>query len=118
MAGKNYGQGSSREHAALAPRFLGLHAVIAVSFARIHRSNLINFGVLPLVFDDPTDHDGISVGDVLRATDLHRLVRACEPICFENVTRKTRIRVHHDLSDRRRDIVLAGGLVPYMRDRL
>jgi aconitate hydratase len=118
VAGKNYGQGSSREHAALAPRFLGLHAVIAISFARIHRSNLINFGVLPLVFDDPADHDRISAGDVLRADNLHHKLRAGEPICFENVTRNSSISVHHDLSERRRDIVLAGGLIPFMRERV
>src|SRR5439155_9689700 len=65
VAGKNYGQGSSREHAALAPRFLGLRVVIARQFARIHRENLVNFGVLPLTFVDAGDYDRIAQGDVL-----------------------------------------------------
>ncbi|HEY5513071.1 MAG TPA: aconitate hydratase, partial [Geomonas sp.] len=75
LAGVNYGQGSSREHAALAPRYLGIRAKIAKSFARIHRSNLINFGILPLTFKDPADYDRLKQGDHLRMTGLRELVR-------------------------------------------
>ena len=74
VAGSNYGQGSSREHAALAPMFLGVKAVIAKSFARIHKANLINYGILPLVFADPADWDGIDEGDTLKITGVHALL--------------------------------------------
>jgi len=117
VAGKNYGQGSSREHAALAPRFLGLCAVIARQFARIHRGNLVNFGVLPLVFADARDYDRIEPGDVLAVTGLHAALRAGGAIAIENRTRGFTFEVAHQLSARERDVVLAGGLIPLMRRR-
>ena len=76
VAGKNYGQGSSREHAVIAPRYLGLQAVIAVSFARIHWQNLANFGIVPLEFEDPADLAPISVGDEVVLEGVHEALRS------------------------------------------
>jgi aconitate hydratase len=117
VAGKNYGQGSSREHAALAPRFLGLRVVIARQFARIHRENLVNFGVLPLVFADPADYDRIEQGDLIAVTGIHQALRDRGALHLENRTRGVRIHVAHDLSSRQLEMVLAGGLIPVMRRR-
>jgi aconitate hydratase len=118
VAGKNYGQGSSREHAALAPRFLGLRAVIAIQFARIHRDNLVNFGVLPLVFVDPEDHDRIAPGDFLALDGLHAALREQRPLELDDYTRGLRIRVKYELSARQVEMLLAGGLIPLVRQRL
>lgn len=121
VAGRNYGQGSSREHAALAPRYLGLCAVLAVQFARIHRANLIHFGVVPLIFATPGDRRQVGRGDVLVIDDLHRALRESrpiEPIEIINQTRGASFHVAHDLSPREVEIVLAGGLIPLMRGRL
>jgi aconitate hydratase len=117
VAGKNYGQGSSREHAAFAPRFLGLRLVIAVQFARIHRENLINVGVLPLTFVDPDDHDRVERGDVLAIDGLHAALRQNRPLRLEDRNRGIRITVACDLSSRELDVLLAGGLIPLMRRR-
>ncbi|MDB4954906.1 MAG: Aconitate hydratase [Myxococcales bacterium] len=118
VAGRNYGQGSSREHAALAPRYLGLRAVLAIRFARIHRDNLINFGVLPLTFENPDDYERIVQGDFISLDGLHAAIRAPRPIELEDYTRGITIRVGHDLSPRQVEILLAGGLIPFMRRRL
>ncbi|WP_099021679.1 aconitate hydratase [Mycolicibacterium palauense] len=112
VGGDNYGQGSSREHAAIAPRYLGLRVVIAKSFARIHWQNLANFGVLALEFEDPADYDGIDRDDVLRLTDLRDTLTAKPGLHVENLTRKTSFPVRHRLSARQIDDVLAGGLIP------
>ncbi|GAA1898064.1 aconitate hydratase [Streptantibioticus ferralitis] len=114
VAGDNYGQGSSREHAAITPRYLGLRAVIAKSFARIHWQNLANFGVLALEFDDPADYDRIRQGDRLRLDGLHAaLAPDAEPkLRVRNTTRDEEYGVHHHLSARRRNAVLAGGIIP------
>lgn len=112
VAGSNYGQGSSREHAALAPRVLGVRAVIAVSFARIHRTNLVNFGVLPLTFVSAEDRERVSQGDVLRIDAVAAALRAGATLLrVENTTRGTRFEVQCALSDRERSLVLAGGLL-------
>ena len=100
VAGRNYGQGSSREHAALAPAYLGLRVVLALSFARIHMQNLANFGVLPLVLEDRADYERAHQGDRLRLCDLRRsLMQGVAPI-VENTTTGERLRVHHELSSR------------------
>lgn len=124
VAGDNYGQGSSREHAALTPRYLGLRAVIAKSYARIHWQNLANFGVLPLEFQDPADYDRIQRDDELRMEKLHTALApgttdatngadAIEPtIVVTNVTRQEEYRVRHRLPAGRRRTVLAGGVIP------
>jgi aconitate hydratase len=113
VAGTNYGQGSSREHAALAPRYLGLRMVIAKEFARIHRQNLVNFGVLPTVFTDPADHDAIDPGDTLKATGLHRAIRDGTTIEVENTRTGERFTVEAPLSQREREVLLAGGITAW-----
>ena len=113
IAGKNYGQGSSREHAALAPRNLGLRIVLAKSFARIHRQNLINYGVLPLVFVNANDYDRLQPGDVLKASDLHETIRNGGDVVLD--CRGT-IATRHGLTPREADVVLAGGLINWRRE--
>ncbi len=83
VAGNNYGQGSSREHAALAPRYLGLKVVLAKDFARIHLQNLINFGILPLTFEDPSDHEKIDEGDVIEFRNIHQAIQDLLMTCLE-----------------------------------
>ncbi|MBQ1546218.1 MAG: aconitate hydratase [Clostridia bacterium] len=116
VGGSNYGQGSSREHAALAPLYLGVKAVLVKSFARIHRSNLINAGILPLTFVDPADYDKIEQGDELVIENVREKVEKGEPIVVKNVTKDMNIPVDCDLTERTRDIILAGGLLDYTRE--
>src|SRR5579862_6932812 len=116
VAGSNYGQGSSREHAALAPRYLGLRVVIAKGFARIHRQNLINFGILPLIFDDPADYDGIEKGVVVRLKNLRRQLRGNQAVTLEAAVNGRSISTHHQLSERQVEIVLTGGLINWMKE--
>lgn len=117
VAGANYGQGSSREHAAITPRFLGLRAVVAVSFARIHWQNLANFGVLALEFTNPSDHDRIQQGDVLLLTGTREALATGTAILVRNETRDEAYPVRHGLSTRQVDMLLAGGLIPWLRER-
>jgi aconitate hydratase len=105
VAGRNYGQGSSREHAVLAPRSLGLRVVLAPSYARIHWQNLVNFGVLPLEYDDVPGE----IGDRLV---LHAHLRAGTELTVVNTSRNTTVPVRHRLSPRQIDTVLAGGRIP------
>ncbi|MEV0945109.1 aconitate hydratase [Rhodococcus sp. NPDC049939] len=112
VGGDNYGQGSSREHAAITPRHLGLHAVIAKSFARIHWQNLANFGVLALEFENPDDYDTIRQGDVLILDGVREAIRSGARLTVFDVTRELEIPVHHRLSRRQVNDVLAGGLIP------
>jgi len=118
VGGLNYGQGSSREHAALAPRYLGLRVVVAKSFARIHRQNLVNFGVLPLIWEDPGDYDAISDGDTLKATRLHEALRGGERVELRDASGDRKMRAKHDLSSREVDVLLAGGRVNLIRQEL
>lgn len=118
LAGANYGQGSSREHAAIAPRFLGLRVVLARQFARIHWQNLVNFGILPLTLDDPADHARIDAGDVLHLTNIRRAVRAGRSLAVENRTKGFAFHTHHDLSGRQVDVLLDGGLINWLKERL
>jgi aconitate hydratase len=108
VAGRNYGQGSSREHAVLAPRWLGLRLVLARSYARIHWQNLVNFGVLPLEYDDVPGE----VGDRLVVRDLAARLRAGAEFTVANTSQNTTVGVRHRLSPRQIDIVLAGGRIP------
>lgn len=114
VAGQNYGQGSSREHAALAPMYLGIKAVIAKSFARIHQANLINFGIVPFTFANEADYDTIDEGDVLKISNLHQLVPG-KAMMVENVTKKTSFAVNHALSQLDIDILMAGGRLNYIK---
>jgi aconitate hydratase len=116
VGGENYGQGSSREHAALAPMFLGIRAILTKSYARIHRSNLINFGILPLTLKDPEEFIRIQQGDRLRITNLRRELRESDLLKIENVTQQRIFEVTHGLNSREKEILLAGGLLNYTRN--
>jgi len=108
VAGENYGQGSSREHAALAPMYLGLKAVIAKSFARIHRANLINFGIAPFVFDNPEDYGKVQQGNRLVVADIPEALQG-GVVTVRNQTAGVEFRVRADLNDVEREVLLAGG---------
>ena len=110
VGGANYGQGSSREHAALVPLYLGVKAVIAKSFARIHKDNLINAGILPLTFTDPFDYDLLSLGDEIEIYGLHSSINSGKYTLI-NKTNGTKISLECVLSERQIEIVLAGGLI-------
>jgi aconitate hydratase len=115
VGGENYGQGSSREHAALAPMFAGIRAVIAKSYARIHRSNLINFGILPLTFQDEKEFDGIQQEDRLRIERVRSRLETNGRLTIWNVTQRRAFEVSHGLNPREMEILLAGGLLNYTR---
>ncbi|MBT2523051.1 aconitate hydratase [Arthrobacter sp. ISL-28] len=117
VAGANYGQGSSREHAAITPRYLGLRAVVAISFARIHWQNLANFGVLALEFTNAADHDRIQQDDVLLLTGTREALVTGTAILVHNKTRDEAYPVRHSLSTRQIEMLLAGGLIPWLRER-
>ena len=119
VGGSNYGQGSSREHAALAPLYLGVKAVLVKSFARIHRANLINAGILPLTFVNEADYDSISQGDQLVLADVRKAVEAGKSeLTVLNKTNGKEIPVLCELSGRTKDIMLAGGLLDYTRESM
>ncbi len=118
VGGSNYGQGSSREHAALAPMFLGVRGVITKSFARIHRDNLINFGIVPMTFADPVDYDDISEKDELLVENIkERLLSGDELLSLQNLTKGHTYQVKHGLSPRQVSIIMEGGLLNYIRER-
>ncbi|MBQ3274326.1 MAG: aconitate hydratase [Christensenellaceae bacterium] len=116
LAGQNYGQGSSREHAALVPLYIGVKGVIAKSFARIHQSNLINSGILPMVLCDEADYDRISADDTIVLEDARAKVASGEDFDLYDKTKDFRFKVRIDASDRLRKILLAGGLINYTRE--
>ncbi len=116
IGGENYGQGSSREHAAIAPMFLGVQAVIAKSFARIHRSNLINFGILPLVFDNPEDYGKAETGDRLVIGNLFASLDGWQMYVVENATKGLTFNAKSTLNSREKEIIRKGGLLPYTRE--
>ncbi|PMP97894.1 MAG: aconitate hydratase [Thermodesulfobacterium geofontis] len=111
VGGENYGQGSSREHAALAPRYLGVRIKLAKSFARIHRSNLINFGILPLIFENKEDYKKISPGDTFLIKNLKKALSKGEKKIKINIKGKGEIFAVLDLSERERKCILAGSLL-------
>jgi aconitate hydratase len=117
IAGTNYGQGSSREHAALAPRYLGLRAVIARSFARIHWQNLVNFGILPLTFVDPGDYEWIQPEDRLSIADLTG-IHPGEDIEVHNVSQNRTFRARQSLSPRQIEVLRSGGLINWARAKI
>jgi aconitate hydratase len=117
VAGSNYGQGSSREHAAIAPRFLGLQAVLAISFARIHWQNLANFGVLALEFENASDYDQIQQGDLLVLTGIRDALIARTKISVHNKTRNENYKVRHGLSARQIGMLLSGGLISWLQEK-
>ena len=114
IGGENYGQGSSREHAALAPLYLGVKFVLAKSFARIHRSNLINSGIMPLVFADQQDYNSLSLGDQLTVENA-RIQAAAKYITVKNLTTGKTFKVSADFSKLETAMILAGGKINYLR---
>lgn len=118
IGGYNYGQGSSREHAALAPRYLGLKFALVKDFARIHKQNLANFGILPLTFSDENDYDLLEQGDVLMATNVRENVKKGGTFDLKVKGKDEWIAVQLDLSERHIDIILQGGIINWVKERV
>lgn len=116
VAGDSYGQGSSREHAALCPMYLGVQAVLAKAIERIHQANLVNFAILPLTFADPNDYDRIEAGDSLEIEELDTAVASADTVTVKNVTKGTTHTCNVRLAPRQRKILAAGGLLNYTRE--
>ena len=116
VAGENYGQGSSREHAALAPVYLGIKAVMAKSFARIHRDNLVNNGILPLTFDNPSDYDTIDLNDTLVINNAIESVKEGK-VTVSNKTKSLTYSLSLTVTDRQKDMLMAGGLLNMIREK-
>jgi aconitate hydratase len=117
VGGLSYGQGSSREHAALCPMFLGVKAVIAKSFERIHSANLINFGIIPLSFKTESDYDEIDSGDEIQIPNIRKVLSENEPLIIKNLTKGKDFEVNYELSERQRNILLAGGMLSYIKNK-
>ncbi len=115
-AGESYGQGSSREHAAICPMYLGVKLVVAKSIERIHRANLINFGIIPAVFESPEDYDKVAQTDRIEIHGVRDALEKSEPLTLEIPGREAKIKIKVDLSERERKNVLAGGLINATRD--
>ncbi len=115
VGGTNYGQGSSRDHAAMVTLFLGIKAVLAKSYARIHRSNLINLGILPLLLSEEVDFETLQQGDALELTDIHESLRTGKPLSAKHVTTGATLRLRHDFTERQVNIILAGGLLNFTK---
>ena len=115
IGGANYGQGSSREHAALVPLYLGIKAVIAKSFARIHCANLINAGIMPFTFANPDDYDKIDTDDTLALPDIRRRIENGESVVLENLTKGEKYELAYDYSERQTAMILDGGLLNYTK---
>lgn len=115
VAGENYGQGSSREHAALLPLYLGVKAVVAKSFARIHKSNLINNAILPLVFENESDYEKISEFDDIKISNMKESIKTGE-FTLENLTKNKKIKLRGDFSEREKEILLEGGYLNYSKN--
>ncbi len=116
VGGSNYGQGSSREHAALAPLYLGVKAVIVKSFARIHMANLINAGIIPMTFVNEADYDTIDQMDELQITNLKEAIAKENELTVKNITKGTEFKVSIELSQRQREMLIAGGLLNYTKN--
>lgn len=117
VGGSSYGQGSSREHAAICPMHLGIRAVIAKSFERIHAANLVNFGIAPLVFMDEADYEGISMGDKLEIPEIRKSINKGEPLVVVNRSRGNSFTVKYNLSERQKKILLAGGAINTVKSK-
>ena len=115
VAGDSYGQGSSREHAALCPMYLGVRVVIAKAIERIHQANLVNFGILPLTFAADDDYDRIRQGDLLKIAGLTEAVASASEVVVRNLTQQAEFRCRLDLTPRQRRVLAAGGLLNYTR---
>jgi aconitate hydratase len=115
VGGENYGQGSSREHAALCPMYLGIKAVIAKSFARIHKDNLVNFGILPLTFENAADYGKIDQGDELELVNLNETLASGGSVTLKNKTKGTELKLEHGFSERQVKTIQAGGTLNYTK---
>jgi len=115
IGGENYGQGSSREHAALVPMYLGVQAVLVKSFARIHMANLVNVGILPLLFDDSDDYARFAQDDQIEISNAREAITKGRPIIVKNVTKGLTIQTRYELSRRQVEVMLAGGLLNYIK---
>ena len=111
LGGVNYGQGSSREHAAIVPMYLGIKTVLAKSFARIHRNNLINFGIIPLIFAKEQDYDLIERGDMITLPLIKKELSEGSLITLNNLTKGKTLRMTNNFTERERKILLTGGLL-------
>ncbi len=117
LGGLNYGQGSSREHAALVPLYLGVKAVLAKSFARIHKTNLINNGILPLVFEDPSEYDHIDEMDELLIENIVQQIKKSGIICIINKSKKRECKMYLNLSQRQKEMTIAGGFLNLIKSQ-
>lgn len=117
IGGSNYGQGSSREHAALVPLYLGIKAVVAKSFARIHCANLINAGIMPFTFANPADYDDIDTDDILLLDGIREKIENGGKVILRNITKGNNYELAYDYSERQRDMILAGGLLNYTKNK-
>jgi aconitate hydratase len=117
VAGESYGQGSSREHAALCPMYLGVRAVIARGFERIHRANLINFCIVPIIFSEAADYERVNEGDRLRIDDFAEAVKSGQEVKIADKSGGFEFSGRLLLSSRERDILLSGGLLNYIRQK-
>lgn len=115
VGGENYGQGSSREHAAIAPMYLGVQSVIAKSFARIHRANLINFGILPLLFKTKEDYEKVEKEDRLLIQDIKTALAGNQLYAVQNLTKNYSFEVSSNLNNREKEIIVSGGLLPNIK---
>ncbi len=116
IGGANYGQGSSREHAALVPLYLGIKAVVTKSFARIHCANLVNAGIIPFTFKNEADYDKISVNDDLQLPNIRETIANGGEVTLKNLTTGEEYALDYQISERQRDIILAGSLLDYTRE--
>jgi len=117
VGGESYGQGSSREHAALCPMYMGVKAVIAKSLERIHTANLINFGIIPLTFKNEKDYDKIEQGDELQIPKIREIIKKNDVLKVKDITKNFEFEVEYNLSDRQKEIILAGGTLAYMKNK-
>ncbi|MFA6187039.1 MAG: aconitate hydratase, partial [Phycisphaerae bacterium] len=115
VAGESYGQGSSREHAALCPMYLGVKMIIAKSIERIHKANLINFCLLPAEFENAGDYDKINTGDALEVKNINTAIKSADSVIVKNITSGFEFKCKLNLSPRDRAILLAGGLLNYTK---
>ncbi len=113
VAGESYGQGSSREHAALCPMYLGVKAIVAKSVERIHAANLVNFGIVSLSFKNASDYDKIEQGDEIEIPDIKKRLQNNEPVILMDKTKNLQIELGYSLSQRQKEILYEGGLLSY-----
>src|SRR5699024_10060019 len=117
VGGYNYGQGSSREHAALAPRYLGLRAVLVIDYARIHWQNLVNFGILPLTFVNENDYDELDAVDVIKLINLKNTYMKKNKLTATLTNQNKEIKLAYSLSDRQKENILQGGLINWIAEK-